>query len=444
MKSDNNRKKPRKPGRVRLLMLLVTLASLAYFAFDYYRDSEEAIPPEADNPPQSSPAVQLTTTEQSSAAVTGTTVNYVIKRNDTLEQVFRRQNINLSDLSAIREIPEVRRALDVLKPGDVISLNYVDSALQSLKRRQSITDVLVVTRTDNQFKFEVVHDTIEARVKVVHGVVDSSLYASAHDAGLSADVIMRMANDIFGWDIDFALDIRHGDEFTLAYEQLFRDNQLVGDGKILAAEFINDHHSFRAVRFDSADGVIGNYFTAAGKSMRKQFLRAPVDFTHISSRFSLARLHPILNLIRAHKGVDYAAPIGTPVKASGDGKVEFAGSRGGHGNVIILDHGAGVTTVYGHLSRFAIHGGTRVVQGQIIGYVGRTGLATGPHLHYEYRINGVYKDPRTVSLPDASPVPAAYLDEFHQRADQELTMLSQTTTNLAQTASSSASSIKNQ
>lgn len=441
MESNNNGSMPRRITRLRLLVSLALLSSFGYFAFDYYRDSEEAIPPEAGDLSVTVTSVQPPASEQSATPIVGTTTDYVIKLNDTLEQIFRRLNLSLNDLSAIREIPDVRRALDVLKPGDVISLNYVDNLLQTLKRRQSISDVLVVTRTGNQFRSEVVHEVIEARVKTIHGVVGSSLYASAHDAGLSADIIMRMANDIFGWDIDFALDIRHGDEFTLAYEQLFRDSKFVGDGKILAAEFINDHHAFRAVRFDSADGAISNYFTPEGKSMRKQFLRAPVDFTHISSRFSLARLHPILNLIRAHKGVDYAAPIGTPVKASGDGKVEFAGSRGGHGNVVILDHGAGITTVYGHLSRFAaIHIGTRVTQGQIIGYVGRTGLATGPHLHYEYRINGVYKDPRSVSLPDASPVPTAYLNEFQQQTHQTLATLVSSPPKPVQISNSSASS----
>jgi murein DD-endopeptidase MepM/ murein hydrolase activator NlpD len=233
-----------------------------------------------------------------------------------------------------------------------------------------------------------------------------------------------MANDIFGWDIDFALDIRSGDEFTITYEQQFRDNQYLGDGRILAAEFINDRRAYRAIRYESADGKINTYFTPEGRSMRKQFLRAPVDFTHISSRFSLARLHPILNTIRAHKGIDYAAPTGTPIKASGDGKVEFVGVRGGYGNVIILDHGAGITTLYGHLSRFAaIHNGTRVTQGQTIGYVGHSGAATGPHLHYEYRINGIYKDPRTVALPDASPIPMTYFAEFHQHADEQLAAL---------------------
>jgi len=356
--------------------------------------------------------------------IVGTNVDYVVKRNDTLEQVFRQLNLNLNDLAAIRELPDVRRALDVLRPGDSISLTHIDGVLKTLKRRLSNTELLTVTRNDDGFKSEVINTPVDTKLMTTHGVVDSSLYASARSAGLSADIIMRLANDIFGWDIDFALDIRSGDEFTITYEQLYRDNEYLGDGRILAAEFINDHRLYRAVRYESTDGKIANYFTPEGRSMRKQFLRSPVDFTRISSGFSLARLHPILNTIRAHKGIDYAAPTGTPIKASGDGKVEFAGRRGGYGNAIILDHGAGITTLYGHLSRFAaIHTGSRVNQGQIIGYVGHTGAATGPHLHYEYRINGVYKDPRTVPLPDASPIPMSYLAEFHQQTDSRLESL---------------------
>ncbi len=351
------------------------------------------------------------------------TIEYIVKRNDTLEHVFREYNISLNDLAMIRILPDVRRVLDLLKPGDSISLSYIDGALQSLRRRLSNTELLTVTRngTGTGFTSAIVSTPVDIKVTTVHGVVDSSLYAAAHDAGLSADVIMRMANDIFGWDIDFALDIRAGDEFTVSYEQQYRGNEYLGDGRILAAEFINDHHVYRAVHFNSTDGTISSYFTPEGRSMQKQFLRAPVDFTRISSGFSLARLHPILNTIRAHKGIDYAAPTGTPIKAAGDGKVEFMGVRGGYGNAIVLDHGAGITTLYGHLSKFAsIHTGARVIQGQIIGYVGRTGAATGPHLHYEYHLNGVYKDPRTVALPDARPIPMSYLAEFHHQADELL------------------------
>ncbi len=354
------------------------------------------------------------------------TVEFVVRRNDTLERIFRQLELNLKDLAAIRELPDVTRALDMLKPGDPITFVHSDTGdLQSLSRQVSDTSKLSVIRDAEGFKAELITTPLTIQTTSIHGTVESSLFASARKAGLSADMIMRLANDIFGWDIDFALDIQPGDEFNVLYEKQYRDGQYISDGRILAAEFVNDGHTYRAVRFDSADGEVGNYFTPEGRSMHKQFLRAPVDFTRISSGFSFARFHPILNRMRAHKGVDYAAPTGTPIKAAGDGKISLQGVQNGYGKVVILDHSAGITTLYGHLSRFAkgLRNGTRVKQGDIIGYVGMTGAATGPHLHYEYRVNGVHKNPRTVPLPNASPISPAYAADFRRRADLMLTAL---------------------
>jgi murein DD-endopeptidase MepM/ murein hydrolase activator NlpD len=354
----------------------------------------------------------------------------VVRRNDTLERIFRQLQLNLDDLAVIRQLPEVNGALDMLKPGDPITFAHnSDGDLQSLTRQVTNTEKLSVTRDADGFKAELIATPVTIKTASVRGLVESSLFASARKAGLSADLIMRMANDIFGWDIDFALDIQPGDEFNVVYEKQYRDNEYIGDGRILAAEFINAGHTYRAIRFDSPDGEVGNYFTPEGRSMHKQFLRAPVDFTRISSGFNLARLHPILNRIRAHKGVDYAASTGTPIKAAGDGKISFQGVQNGYGNVVILDHGNGITTLYGHMSRFAkgARNGERVKQGDIIGYVGMTGAATGPHLHYEYRINGNYKDPRTVPLPNAEPIPPAYAAEFRHEADLMMTSLDRST-----------------
>lgn len=358
------------------------------------------------------------------------TVEFVVRRNDTLERIFRQLQLNLDDLAEIRQLPDVKGALDMLKPGDPITFEHNDAgALQSLTRQVSATEKLSVTRDTDGFKAERIATPVTIKTTSVRGVVDSSLFASARKAGLSADLIMRMANDIFGWDVDFALDIQPGDEFNVVYEKQYRDNEYISDGRILAAEFINDGHVYRAIRFDSPDGEVANYFTPQGRSMHKQFLRAPVDFTRISSGFNLARLHPILNRIRAHKGVDYAASTGTSIKAAGDGKIIFQGVQSGYGNVVILDHGAGITTLYGHMSRFAkgMRNGERVKQGVTIGYVGMTGAATGPHLHYEYRVNGNYKDPRTVPLPNAEPIPPAYAADFRHTADAMMTSLDRST-----------------
>jgi murein DD-endopeptidase MepM/ murein hydrolase activator NlpD len=218
---------------------------------------------------------------------------------------------------------------------------------------------------------------------------------------------------MFQWDIDFILDVQPGDSFVVTYRELYQNGVYVKDGPILAASFVNQGRSYAAVRYVDSEGA-ARYFTPDGRSLHKAFLRAPVEFTRVSSKFNSTRYHPILNLIRAHKGTDYAAPMGTPVRAAGDGRVGYAGPKGGYGNVVEIEHSRNITTVYGHLSRFAkgTRPGARVTQGQVIAYVGMTGLATGPHLHYEYRVNGVFKNPQTVPLPDASPIEARFREDF--------------------------------
>lgn len=347
----------------------------------------------------------------------GETVEFVVRRNDTMERIFRRLRLSLQDLAAIRALPDVRASVDFLRPGDLIRLVHVDGALRSLERRVSETEILSVVREEETFASRVITTPLETRTVRRHGHIDSSLFAAARSVGVSSEVIMRLANDIFGWDIDFALEIRPGDQFAVVYEQKFRDGEYLGDGQILAAEFMNAGRTYRAVRYDSADGKVGDFFTPEGRSMRRQFLRAPVDFTRISSNFNPRRRHPILNVIRAHKGVDYAAPTGTPIRAAGEGRVSFVGTKGGYGRAVILEHGGGITTLYGHMSSFArgLRKGSRIKQGQTIGFVGRSGLATAPHLHYEYRINGMHKNPRTVPLPNAEPIPHEYLADFQSR-----------------------------
>jgi murein DD-endopeptidase MepM/ murein hydrolase activator NlpD len=359
----------------------------------------------------------------------GQTIEFVVRRNDTLDRIFRQLKLNLTDLASIRELPGVQQQLDRLRPGDTIRLVHDEGLVQSLSRRISETEVLSVTRVDetgsSAFSAEVVATPVEIRESRAQGTIDTSLFVAARAAGVSPEIILRLANDIFGWDIDFALDIQPGDRFNVIYEQKFRDGEYIGDGRILAADFVNDGTVHRAVYYESADGKIADYFSPDGRSMRRQFLRAPLDFTRISSNFDPRRHHPILNMIRAHKGVDYAAPTGTIIKAAGDGRVSFVGTKGGYGRVVILEHGGGISTLYGHMSRFArgLNDGTRVKQGTTIGYVGSSGAATGPHLHYEYRVNGIHKNPRTVSLPDAAPIPEGYLAEFRSRSAQLLARL---------------------
>ena len=341
------------------------------------------------------------------------TLDVTVARNDTLDGIFRRLKLNLADLASLRALPRVRAALDSLRPGESLHFEHRDGSLYSLERRLNESEMLKVSRDpESGLRAEVEQNPLEMRMRTVRGVITSSLFEAVAAAGAHDQTAVALA-DIFGWDVDFVLDVRPGDAFVVTYPEIWREGVYVKDGPIQAAEFVNQGRDFKAVRYTDADGG-SHYYTPDGRSLHKAFLRAPVEFTRVSSRFNSARHHPILNLIRAHKGVDYAAPMGTPVRAAGDGRVRFAGVKGGYGNVVEIEHSASVVTVYGHLSRFArgTHVGSHVTQGLVIAYVGMTGLATGPHLHYEYRVNGVFKNPQTVSLPGANPIEARWRDDF--------------------------------
>jgi murein DD-endopeptidase MepM/ murein hydrolase activator NlpD len=357
------------------------------------------------------------------AALGATAIDVIVKTNDTLDGIFRRLKLDLSDLAFLRGLPGLRAHLDSLRPGESLHLVHREGSLVGLQRRLSDTQTLEVTRENNELHANVLDNPLEVRGRTVRASIDSSLFEAVESAGAHDQTALTLA-DIFGWDIDFVLDIQPGDSFVVTYQELYRDGAYVKDGPVLAASFINHGREFVAVRYVDPDGG-AHYYTPDGKSMHKAFLRAPVEFSRVSSRFNTARRHPILNMIRAHKGVDYAAPIGTPVKAAGDGKVRFAGVKGGYGNVVEIDHSRGIVTVYGHLSHFAkgTHVGEHVTQGSIIAYVGMTGLATGPHLHYEYRVDGVFKNPQTVVLPSAEPIDARWHDDFVARTTPLLGLL---------------------
>jgi murein DD-endopeptidase MepM/ murein hydrolase activator NlpD len=350
------------------------------------------------------------------AAPSVSAVDLTVGRNDTLDHIFRKLKLNLGDLAALRAMPGIKAHLDNLRLGEALHFSYLDSELEGFERRLNEEQTLQVTRESGQLQAKVREDPLESRLRTVHATIDSSLFEAATAAGAHDQTAVNLA-DIFQWDIDFVLDIHPGDSFAVTYKELYQNGAYVKDGPVLAAKFINQGRSYQAVRYVSPDGV-AHYYSADGRSMRKAFLRAPVEFTRISSKFNSARLHPILNLIRAHKGIDYAAPIGTPVRAAGDGRIAYAGPMGGYGNVVQIQHTRSIMTVYGHLSRFAkgTHVGAHVAQGAVIAYVGMTGLATGPHLHYEYRVDGVFKNPQTVSLPDAEPIDAALKQDFLAQA----------------------------
>lgn len=405
-----------RPARWRLLpvMMLPLLGGVLVYSLTHRLSLDTHQEPSA-------PAYEAATP----ASFPGEKLDVIVRRNDTLDRIFRQLKLNPADLAAILGLPGAHQALSQIRPGDKLTLVHEDGMVRALNRRISETEILSVTRDDSGFAAEIITTPIEFRATHASGTIDSSLFMAARDAGVNPETIMQLANDIFGWEIDFALDIRTGDRFHLVYEQKYRDGQYLGDARILAAEFINAGERHQAVYYASADGQVDGYFTPDGRSMRRQFLRAPLDFRRVSSNFNPSRRHPILNTIRAHQGVDYSAPAGTSIKASGDGRVSFAGEKGGYGKVITLEHGGGISTLYGHLSGFArgLRSGQRVKQGDTIGFVGSTGAATGPHLHYEYRVNGIHRNPRTVRLPDAAPIPADYLADFRLKAEARLAQM---------------------
>ena len=341
-------------------------------------------------------------------------ISVVVQRNDTLDQIFRRLQISLTDLANIRALDAARSALDRLRPGDQLTFARRGDELVGLERPLSLGQTLKVQRgEDNAFVASVEEVPLKRHAVTAVGSIDSSLFAAGTAAGLRDVTTMALA-EIFRWDVDFVLDLRTGDSFKLIYEQIERNGEILADGDILAAEFINEGKRFRAVRYVNADGK-ADFYTPEGVSLRKAFLKAPVQFSRISSVFNPNRKHPVLNTIRAHRGVDYAAPTGTPVKAAGAGRILFRGVKGGFGNVVEIQHNNKVVTRYGHLSRFAKIGqGSKVEQGEIIGYVGMTGLATGPHLHFEYIERGVFIDPQKAMrrAEPGAPVPPSEHDRF--------------------------------
>ena len=344
------------------------------------------------------------------------TVEVIVNRNDTLDRIFRRLKLSLADLASLRSLPGLKARLDSLRPGESLRLSHRDGALFGLERRLNESETLKVVRETGGLKADVLQNPLESRTRILRTAIDHSLFEAVEAAGGHDQTAVALA-DIFAWDIDFVLDVHPGDSFAVTYQELYRDGAWVKDGPIQAASFISQGREFVAVRYVDPEGN-AHYYTPDGRSMHKAFLRAPVEFTRISSRFNSARLHPILHHIRAHKGVDYAAPIGTPVRAAGDGRIRFAGLKGGYGNVVEIEHTRSIVTVYGHLSRFAraTRVGQHVAQGTVIAYVGMTGLATGPHLHYEYRVNGVFRNPQTVPLPEAEPLDARWHSDFLARS----------------------------
>ena len=376
----------------------------------------DPLPASAGFTPAAGPSTDPATAALAAPALpTLTRANLKVKDGDTLAELFAGLDLSPADLAAIMDLGQGTERLKRIVPGDVIHVQYTpDAHIQTLRMQYDEAHMLDVSRdTQGAFIASVSEIPTTVTSAYAHGIVENSLFDSAGRAGLNDTTTMDLIQ-LFAWDVDFAHDIQNGDSFTVLYQKIQRAGHAVVDGPILAAEFKTGGKDYQVVRFTDPNGETG-YYTPDGKSIRKALMRAPISYSRISSGFNLHRKHPILGYSRAHQGVDYAAPVGTPIKAAGDGRVVFAGLKGGYGKCVVIDHGGGYSTVYGHLSRFkkGVHAGSHVTQEQVIGYVGMTGLATGPHLHFEVRINGVARNPRTVQLPNVAPVTTKYLADFN-------------------------------
>ncbi len=386
----------------------------------FLREAQAAEPIEPEIPIAEAPSLEPHNQIRKPTQV----ITHKIKSGDSLASIFKQQGLSANLLHRIVHSSDTAKQLTDIRPGEELHIALDDASnLMSLRLVHNKISSLEITQTDDSFVATQHNREVEIRSNHVSGTIENSLYLAAKKVGLSEKLIMQLA-DIFGWDVDFALEIRSGDRFTVIFQEDYLDGEKLHDGPILAAEFVNQGRTYRAIRYVDDTGR-ADYYTPEGRSMRKAFLRAPVDFRRISSKFTQERWHPVLGKKRPHMGVDYAAQTGTPIKAAGDGKVIFRGKKGGYGNAIIIQHGQTYTTLYGHLSKFnkSSQKGSKVKQGQIIGYVGQTGLATGPHLHYEFRVNGVHRNPLTVKLPAAEPISKKYREDFLMKSQPLISQL---------------------
>lgn len=350
-----------------------------------------------------------------------------IQRGDTVSGLLSTLGIQDSELSGfLIQSREAESMFRQLVPGRTITAK-IDSEGRlhalSFPLNGGKDSALVIQRSSAGLTAQIADLHSESVVSMQTAVINHSLFGAADDAGIPDSVATQLA-DIFGGDIDFHRDLRKGDSFSVIYETATHMGRPLRTQRILAAEFINDGKTYRAFWYQGKDGT-GGYYGADGSSVKKAFLRSPLEFSRISSGFSNARYHPVLREVRAHRGIDYAAPTGTRVKSTGDGVVELAGVQGGYGKVVMIRHAGNKMTVYGHLSGFAqgIRKGTRVSQGDVIGYVGATGLATGPHLHYEFRVAGIHRNPLTVALPPAAPLSKDQMAGFRAHVDSQIALV---------------------
>jgi murein DD-endopeptidase MepM/ murein hydrolase activator NlpD len=345
-----------------------------------------------------------------------------VQSGQTLDAIFRKQGYSIALLHRILALDDNTRKLTRIRPGDVFDfLEDETGGLAMMRYPIDEASYLKVSHRADGLEARVEQREMFTEITQAEGAIESSLFLAAKQAGLGDAMIMKLAN-IFGWDIDFVLDIRQGDRFMLVYEKIYREGEFLRDGRILAATFINQGERFQAIWFEEGD--VADHFAPDGRPMRKAFLRAPLNFSYISSGFNPRRVHPVLKRVRPHNGIDYYAPRGTPVYAAGDGTVIRSDYSRANGHHVFIKHANSIVTKYLHFTKRLVKRGQKVKQGQTIGTVGSTGLATGPHLHYEFVVNGVHRNPRTVPLPKVEPLRGELLAAFQSEAAPLLTRLS--------------------
>jgi murein DD-endopeptidase MepM/ murein hydrolase activator NlpD len=442
-----NLRKP--PARVTLALCAVVLVGLAFILPEDGEKPRPEAAPGAAAQSLSKPAVAQPETEDTKlwqvnnapeSATSGSSptaandppsepaeqpwLEQTVKSGDNLSLIFQRAGYGKRDVHHVVTEAEHGKTLARIFPGQTVGFQADSQGnLLAVRYVKSPLETVYYRRGDNGFSSTVETRTPQVRESWATGEITSSLFMAGQDAGLSQTVIMELAN-IFGGVIDFVLDPRQGDTIHLIYEELYLDEQKYGDGDIIAASFTNQGTTYSAYRYTDSNGDV-NYYNEDGVSMRKAFLLAPVDFTRISSNFNMRRLHPIYKTTRPHRGTDYAAPTGTPVFASGDGRVIKAGYTRANGNYVFIQHGDQYVTRYLHLHKRKVKQGQRVAQSQVIGTVGSTGAATGPHLHYEFLMNGVHRDPRKIhkQLPKAKTLPKSEMAAFRAATNQSSTQL---------------------
>ena len=342
-----------------------------------------------------------------------------VSSGDALSNLFRRANVSQQTMLQVLAVGDATKTLTRLFPAEILEFGLDESGqLQELRYAISRLDTLRVYRhPEGHFQAEQLRQQMDVRTDYASATINSSFWNAGVSAGLNEAQIMDLAT-IFGWDIDFGLDIRAGDSFTVVFERNYIDGELIGNGAILAAQFSNQGRLIQTVRHTD-----GHYYKADGTSMRQAFLRAPVSFMRISSNFNPRRLHPVTGRVAPHNGIDYVAPVGTPILSTGDGRVIASTYNNLNGNYVFIQHGQNIVTKYLHLSRRQVKVGDRVRQGQVIGRLGATGRVTGAHLHYEFVVNGVHRNPRTVQLPKADSLEGQDRKQFLQHASDLLAQL---------------------